>query len=197
MIKILNLYSGLGGNRRLWGVQNVTSVELNPEIAKIYNHHFTYDEIIVCDAHEYLLNNHDKFDLIWSSPPCQSHSSFRQNICVRYRGTKPIYPDMKLYQEILFLKYNAKCKWVVENVKPYYQPLIKPDHVLQRHYFWSNFEITPKEFKKDVIRKSQIQDLQKQHGINLDNFKIKNKRQLLRNCVLPELGEHVLNCAKD
>ena len=36
------------------------------------------------------------------------------------------YADMALYEEILFLKHNIKGGWVVENVKPYYTPLIPP-----------------------------------------------------------------------
>ena len=31
MIKVLNLYSGLGGNRRLWDNCEVTAVELDKE----------------------------------------------------------------------------------------------------------------------------------------------------------------------
>ena len=59
---------------------------------------------------------------------------------------------MTLYEEILFLKHHFKGKWVVENVKPYYEPLIKPQ-ILERHCFWSNFEIADKKFVKDNIRK--------------------------------------------
>jgi DNA (cytosine-5)-methyltransferase 1 len=177
----------------MWGeTHQIDAVEIDPEIAKIYQELYPDDKVIVMDAHEFLKVYYKNFDFIWSSPPCQTHSSFRQNICVRYRGTKPEYPDMRLYQEIIFLRANAKCKWVVENVKPYYEALIKPDKILQRHYFWSNFEISDKEFKKDIIRKAQIPDLQRQHGINLAGRKIKDKRQLLRNCVLPELGQHIL-----
>ena len=119
-MKVLNLYAGIGGNRKLWEDVEVTAVEINSDIATIYKDFYPNDEIIIGDAHKYLLENYNKYDFIWSSPPCQSHSSFRQNICVRYRNTKPEYPDMKMYQEILFLEYNAKCNWVVENVKPYY-----------------------------------------------------------------------------
>jgi len=191
-MKILNLYAGIGGNRKLWK-GDVTAVETREDIANVYKDHFPDDEVIIADAHQYLLENFDKFDFIWSSPPCQSHSSFRQNICVRYRGTKPMYPDMRLWQEILFLQANHKGKWVVENVKPYYKPLIEPTAVLQRHYFWANFDIPEKEFKKDKIRTAQIPQLQKQHGFNLDNYKISGKRQVLRNCVLPELGKHILD----
>lgn len=191
MIKILNLYAGLGGNRKKWKNCEVTAVENDPEIAKIYQAFFPNDTVLVEDAHEYLLNHFKEFDFIWSSPPCQSHSSFRQNINVRFRGTPALYPDMKLYQEIIFLRANYKGKWVVENVKPYYEALIKPDFILQRHYFWSNFEVPQKEFAKDMIRSAQIPDLQKKHGFDLTNYKLKNKRQVLRNCVTPEVGEHI------
>jgi DNA (cytosine-5)-methyltransferase 1 len=101
-MKVLNLYAGLGGNRKLWTNVDVTAVELNPEIAKIYQDFYPNDTVIVADAHEYLLNHFKEFDFIWSSPPCQSHSSFRQNLCVRFRNTEPKYPDMRLYEEIIF-----------------------------------------------------------------------------------------------
>ena len=195
-MKILNLYSGIGGNRQLWTDVEVTSVEINPQIANIYSDFYPNDNIIIGDAHLYLLENYHKYDFIWSSPPCQSHSSFRQNICVRYRNTKPEYPDMKLYQEIIFLQYNSKCKWVVENVKPYYEPLIH-GKLIQRHLFWSNFGIENINIKNDDIRTAQIPQLQKQLNINLDKYKLPNKRQILRNCVEPKLGLHVFNQAKN
>ena len=192
-MKILNLYACLGGNRYKWGDEHeITAVEWDEELAKLYQERFPNDKVIVADAHQYLLDHFKEYDFIWSSPPCQSHSSFRQNICVRYRGTKPMYPDMRLYQEILFLQANFKGKWVVENVKPYYKPLIEPTAFIQRHMFWSNFEIPDKEFKKDKIRTAQIPQLQELHGFDLSGYKIKNKRQVLRNCVLPQLGEHIL-----
>jgi len=191
-MKILNLYAGIGGNRKLWGNQHeITAIEYDADIAKVYADHFPNDKIIVADAHEYLLEHYDEFDFIWSSPPCQSHSSFRQNIGVRYRGVKPIYPDMKLWSEIIFLQYNFKGKWVVENVKPYYAPFVSPTADLQRHFFWANFDIPSVEFQKDMLRAAQIPQLQELHGYNLDGYKLSNKRQVLRNCVLPGLGEHV------
>ena len=193
-MKILNLYAGIGWNRRDREWHEVTAVEYNPELAKIYQDRFPNDTIIVWDAHEYLLKNFKDFDFIWSSPPCQTHSSFRQNICVRFRGTEPKYPDMKLYQEIIFLQYNADCKRVVENVNPYYKPLIEAQKV-QRHMFWSNFDIEDKKFVHDKLRSAQIKDLQKLHKVDLSNYKIKNKRQVLRNCVLGELWKYVLDSA--
>lgn len=191
-IKVLNLYAGIGGNRKLWENVDVVAVENNPDIAKIYQDFFPDDKVVVADAHDYLLKHFQEFDFIWSSPPCQSHSSFRHNICVRYHGTKPVYPDMTLWQEIIFLKHYGK-NWVVENVNPYYEPLIKPNFILQRHYFWSNKEVPNKEFKTDLIRKSQIPQLQEKHGFDLSGYKIKDKRQILRNCVTPELGKYIIN----
>lgn len=192
-MKILNLYSGIGGNRKLWEGHEVTAVENDHDIINIYSSLFPKDIIFVGDAHEVLLKSFKHFDFIWSSPPCQTHSSFRQNIGVRYRGVEPKYPDMRLYQEILFLQANFKGKWVVENVKPYYKPLIEPTAVLQRHYFWSNFKIPEKKFDGDKIRTAQIPDLQKKHGFDLSKYKLKNKRQVLRNCVYPPVGLHVLD----
>jgi len=193
-VRTLNLYSGIGGNRKLWGNEHeITAVEHDPAIANIYKDFYPNDTVLVEDAHEYLLNHYKEYDFIWSSPPCQTHSSFRQNIGVRYRGVKPQYPDMRLYQEILFLQANYKGKWVVENVKPYYEPLIRPTVMLQRHCFWSNFDIKDMVFNKDKIRTAQIPQLQEQHGFDLSNYKLSNKRQVLRNCVLPEVGKYVLD----
>jgi DNA (cytosine-5)-methyltransferase 1 len=192
-MKILNLYAGIGGNRKLWGDDHdVTAVEYNQEIADIYKDYFHNDNIIVGDAHQYLLDNYNDFDFIWSSPPCQSHSSFRQNICVKLRGTKPVYPDMKLYQEIIFLQNNFKGSWIIENVKPYYEPLIE-GQLIQRHLFWSNIKLYDVKIKKDNLRTAQIPDLEKHHGYDLSGYKIENKRQVLRNCVYPELGLNILN----
>lgn len=197
-MKILNLYSGIGGNRKLWGDKHdIVAVENDLCVSEVYAELFPNDLVMLGDAHDYLLNHYNEFDFIWSSPPCQSHSSFRKNIGVRYRGVAPVYPDMTLYQEILFLQHHFEGKWVVENVKPYYKPLIEPTAILDRHYFWSNFEIPVKKFKKDIIRKAQIPDLEKKYGYDLSGYKLKNKRQVLRNCVEPEIGKYILEISKE
>ena len=195
-MRILNAYCGIGGNRKLWGdAHEITAVENDPKIAAIYKDLYPADTVIVGDAHQYLLDHYSEYDFIWASPPCQTHSSFRHNIGVRYRGVKVVYPDMKIYQEILVLKHNFKGLWVVENVKPYYEYLIKPSVVLQRHPFWSNFYIPEKEFKKDKIRTAQIPDLEKLHGYDLSSYKLSNKRQVLRNCVFSDIGKYILDSA--
>lgn len=206
-MKVLNLYAGIGGNRKLWQDVEVTAVELVPEIAKIYQDFFPQDKVIVADAHQYLLEHFKEYEFIWSSPPCPSHSCFRKDFSCNV-GAKPIYPDMKLYEEILLLKHYFEGKWCVENVISYYEPLIKPQ-ILQRHYFWANFPLKSwggayKQFPKDTINLTgginedadiQIKRLQERHNINLDNYKI-DKRTALRNCVSPELGLHILNESK-
>lgn len=192
-MKILNLYAGIGGNRKLWGDEHdITAVEFDERIAAIYQDLYPNDTVIVGDAHQYLLDHYIEFDFIWASPPCPTHSSFRHNICVRFRGTKAEYPDMRLYQEIIFLTHHAQCKWVVENVKPYYKPLIE-GKIIQRHLFWSNFELGDIVIKGDSLRSAQIPDLEKHHGFDLSKYKLPNKRQVLRNCVHPEVGLHILN----
>ena len=103
-MKILNLYACLGGNRYKWNEVKedieVTAVELDIECARLYQERFPNDKVVIADAHEYLLNHYKEFDFIWSSPPCPTHSKARGwNTKVETK-----YPDMKLYEEILFLQ---------------------------------------------------------------------------------------------
>ena len=151
-LKILNCYCGIGGNRKLWdGDIEVTAIENNKEIAKIYQDFFPEDKVIVTDAHQYLLEHYKEFDFIWSSPPCPSHSRLRKGFSCNV-GAKPVYPDMQLYQEILFLEGYFKGKWVVENVIPFYESLIAPSAIMDRHYYWSNFNISIIDVEKEIKR---------------------------------------------
>lgn len=196
--KILNLYAGIGGNRKLWEDVEVTAVEINPEIAKIYQDFFPDDEIVIADAHKYLLEHYKEFDFIWSSPPCPTHSQVRYRLGYLNGLVKAVYPDMKLYEEIILLKYHSNSKWVVENVNGYYNPLIRPQ-IIHRHYFWSNFIIQKYEkVKCDGIRWASIEEKQKIKGFDLSNYDIKSdlKTKILRNCVNPEFGKHILDCAR-
>lgn len=198
-MRICNLYCGIGGNRKLWtpngDEHEITAVEYDPKIAEVYQDFFPNDKVIVGDAHQYLLDHFKEFDFIWGSPPCQTHSRMRQFLQVKCRGQKTTYPDMRLYQEILLLENNFKGRYVIENVVPYYKPLITPKIELHRHLFWCNFVIDKLTFSKSKLRSAQIPELQKYHGINLDKYTLKNKRQALRNCVLPEVGLHILDSA--
>jgi DNA (cytosine-5)-methyltransferase 1 len=194
MIKVLNLYAGIGGNRKLWTDVDVTAIEIEPKIAKIYQDFFPDDKVITTDAHQYLLNHFEEFDFIWSSPPCPTHSKIRLT-AISAGNASPKYPDMKLYEEVIFLSKFFKGKWCVENVISYYEPLIKPYEV-GKHYFWCNFPIykIKKESRKHA---GTIDILQKRKKINLDGYTNLNlnKSLLLRNCVEPELGLHIFECA--
>ena len=206
--RILNTYCGIGGNRKLWDKPlkekfgndyQIVAIEYNEEIAAIYHDFFPNDEIIVTDAHQYLLEHFKEFDFIWGSPPCPSHS-----ITNRYLHAQNVirYPEMSLYQEIILLNTFFKGKFVIENVKPYYDPLIPPDHIISRHYYWCNFKITafnePK--KKTNLNDIKKEDLCKWLGYPLDipNIYMGGSHcniQILRNCVHPETGLHILNRA--
>ena len=184
-MKILNLYAGIGGNRKLWSNEhNITAVEFNNTVAEKYKKLYPNDKIIVADAHEYLLDHYKEFDFIWSSPPCQSHS--RTNYFTQHIRNRPVYPSMKLYQEIIFLKQFFKGKFCVENVISYYEPLIKPIKI-GRHYLWSNFNIPIIKQPKD-----DIGTMIKGHS----NRAIKKPLEE-RNAVNSKLGLHILNRALD
>ena len=192
-MKILNLYAGIGGNRKLWGNEHeITAIENNPEIAKIYQDFFPNDKVIVTDAHQYLLEHYKEFDFIWSSPPCPTHSQIRQNLAVRFGQNEPVYPDMSLYQEIIFLMFNFTGKWVVENTIAYYEPLIKPQEIA-KHYFWANFKICEIK-KKSRNHHATIKELEALKSFDLSNYKI-DKRLVLRNCVEPDTGLHIFEMA--
>ncbi len=190
-MKILNLYAGIGGNRKLWGDEHeITAVEYDEATADAYKSFFPNDNVIISDAHKYLLNNYMNFDFIWSSPPCPTHSRINHA-----RTRKPDYPDMRLYAEIIFLNQWFEGKFVVENVIPYYEPLIK-GQLIDRHLFWSNFKIST--FIPSVKAKIRMQGgqvpFEEIFGFDVSETKIKDKRKALRNCVHPETGLHILNC---
>lgn len=203
-IKILNLYAGIGGNRKLWGEVmeiEVTAVEIKEEIAKIYQDLFPNDKVVIEDAHEYLKNHYEEFDFIWSSPPCPTHS--RTNIMAVYSDDERTgchkrnfrYPDMDLYQEIILLNNFYDGEWCVENVIAYYEPLIKPQEI-QRHYFWANFHIPRIRLDGDNIWRGKIEDWQDRFGFDLSGYELKTRKdKILRSCVHPKLGKHILKSA--
>lgn len=191
-MKILNLYAGIGGNRKLWGDDHkITAVEYDPYIADVYKTLYPNDTVVITDAHQYLLDHYKEYDFIWASPPCPTHSKAR---AARVHGAviAPKYPDMKLYEEVIFLKHFFKGDWVVENVTSYYSPLIKPMAVVERHYIWSNKYIADKVFKRDYnIGAATTEQLSNYHQIVLPEG-TKYQRKLLRNAVLPEMGKYIL-----
>lgn len=199
-MKILNLYAGIGGNRKQWGNEHqITAIEYDEKIAEIYKENFPNDEVIVTDAHQYLLDHFREYDFIWASPPCPTHSKVRKTLAVKtkkdgtkYEQNKPVYPDMRLYEEILLLDGYFDGNYCIENVIPWYEPLIEPQK-LGRHCFWANFKLPNKKFE---ARGSfdNTDELAKKLGYDISNWKNVNKKLLLRNCVEPEVGGYILEC---
>lgn len=202
-LRVLNLYAGIGGNRKLWDNVEVTAVELNPKIAAVYQDLFPNDTVVVGDAHQYLLDHYAEFDFIWSSPPCPTHSRARYGLGFHGHGFAAVYPDMALYQEVILLKHHFKGQYCIENVQAYYKPLIEPLSI-GRHWYWTNFPIEKLQVGysgltagittstgKRLIRKT-TEELEAHLGYDLSKYSITNKRLLLRNCVEPEVGLHIL-----
>jgi len=200
-MKVLNLYACLGGNRYKWNdVKDdieVIAVELDPEAARLYQERFPKDKVIVADAHQYLLDHYKEFDFIWSSPPCPTHSRVRftqknQDFYI------PKYPDMKLYQEIIFLQNHFNGKYLVENVIPYYEPLISAKK-RGRHLYWTNFNLPNVLSNRKVVisaGKDEVKKLCEFH--DFDFYKYKGKQltnKMARNLVDYEAGKTIFETA--
>ena len=201
-IKVLNLYACLGGNRYKWDEVadiEVTAVELDPELARMYQERFPNDKMIVADAHQYLLDHYKEFDFIWSSPPCPSHSKAAFGSRKSDKAAhKPLYPDFTLYEEIVFLSNYFNGKYCVENVIPYYEPLI-PAQKRDRHLYWCNFKLPnnlngrpqPKGFIDTGSKPNEIF-----HGIDLSGYKGEQRTdKIARNLVDYEAGKTIFATA--
>jgi len=199
-MKILNLYACLGGNRYKWNEVKedieVTAVEYDAELAKLYQERFPNDKVIVADAHQYLLDHYKEFDFIWSSPPCPTHSRIQHSM----KTTRKMqYPDMKLYQEIIFLNTFFEGKYCVENVIPYYTPLI-PAKERGRHLYWTNFNlptILSTRKNPDLSRtKNLISALSNYHDYDFKKYKGEQAmNKVARNLVDYEAGKTIFETA--
>lgn len=200
-MKILNLYANIGGNRKFWDGHEITAVELDPKIASIYKDFWPDDEVIVGDAHEYLLKFYEKFDFIWASPPCPTHSqvgrlrAFNKHNEATGQYSPAKYPDMMLYQEILFLQGYFKGKWCVENVIPWYEPLI-PAAKFGGHLFWTNFFFPIHDTEsRGMGNNENVNERAEKLGFDLSKYKGIDKRLAIRDCTEPELAKHILEWA--
>ena len=197
-MKILNLYACLGGNRYKWDEVthcDVTAVELDPEAARLYQKRFPQDTVIVADAHEYLRLHYKEYNFIWSSPPCPTHSRIQHSM----KTTRQMsYPDMKLYQEIIFLDNFFEGKYVVENVIPYYKPLL-PAQQRHRHLYWCNFQlptILSHRHAPQIARGKMLDNMCAFHDYDFKQYKGKQDvRKMGRNLVDYEAGKTILETA--
>jgi DNA (cytosine-5)-methyltransferase 1 len=200
--KILNLYACLGGNRYKWDEVaeiEVTAVELDPELARLYQERFPNDKVVAADAHQYLLDHFREFDFIWSSPPCPTHSRARQWASSNEKtNVKPVFPSMTLYEEIIFLKHYYEGKYCVENVIPYYEPLI-PAKKRGRHLYWTNFNLPSKLSERKVKisdGKNEVKRLCDFHNYDFSKYKGSQRRdKIARNLVDYEAGRTILETA--
>jgi len=190
--KVLNLYAGIGGNRKLWEDVDVTAVEWDEDKAQVYRDNFPDDEVIVTDAHEYLLNNFREYNYVWSSCPCPTHSQIRKVGCGEDGQNDPVYPDMRLYQEVLLLEGYFEGDYAVENVVSWYDPLVDPQEI-GRHYIWSNYHIGDIDMPHQNNQYGKIEDWEELYGFDLSEYELGHdkKQKMLRNCVHPKLGKHV------
>jgi DNA (cytosine-5)-methyltransferase 1 len=108
-----------------------------------------------------------------------------------------VMPDMKLWAEIIFLQNftkNTDIKFAVENVKPYYEPFVKPTAKLGRHLFWANFDIPEIEIKDGLTHNERGSSAK--GYFDLRPYKMKHRKdQIIRNCVDPNVGKYVFECA--
>ena len=201
-MKILNLYACLGVNRYKWNEVKddieVTAVELDEELARLYQERFPNDKVIVADAHQYLLDHYKEFDFIWSSPPCPTHSRLVQT---NKNKIKMKYPDMTLYQEIIFLKHLYNGKYCVENVIPYYDCLI-PGKQRGRHLYWTNFKLPNKLGRRTNFNLSSatslINKLSEFHDYDFRKYKGKQRKdKIARNLVDYEAGKTIFQTLID
>lgn len=188
-MKILNLYCGLGGNRRGWPPGDyVTAVDIDPGVLGEYEKAFPQDQCVLDDAHEFLRLNFREYDAIWSSPPCQSHSRMSRVNYGRHAFTA--YPDFRLYEEVVFLQANCEAPWIVENVVPFYRMPIRGE-IRGRHVFWSNKyvpQFTVKGLDPTVCTR---RELAKELGFDYEGNIYQGSNdplKVMRNCVHPEIG---------
>jgi len=111
------------------------------------------------------------------------------------------YPDMNLYQEIIFLDTWFDGKYCVENVIPYYEPLI-PAKKRGRHLYWTNFNLPSNinERKNPELTRGTAEEiifrLNKYHNYNFRKYKGKQDvRKIARNLVDYEAGKTILDTA--
>lgn len=186
VMKILNLYAGVGGNRLYWPQDvEVHAVETDPAAVKIYAELYPKDTIDTRPALDVLLSDYREFDFIWASPPCTSHSRFRL-------VKKPELVDMTVYQLLIFLQTWYRKPFCVENVRPYY-PLLIPAIQRGRHLLWTNFYVPEFNVPDFDLAGAGIESLRVFHEMPPGPD---YSREQLRNCCHPLIGLEVLEASR-
>ena len=95
-MKILNLYAGIGGNRKLWSDENeITAVEFDKDIAAIYKDLYPNDVSIVGIHSEFLQNVTDDN---WTT----------HNIVTKFKEKKLVKDIQGLGNEFEIVIFNSK-----------------------------------------------------------------------------------------
>jgi len=209
-MKILNLYAGLGGNRKSWIDHEITAVEILPEIAEIYLKQYPEDQIIITDVLNFVRHDDlDQYDFIWASPPCVTHS------CATSFHSRYV-PDLQSIHGLrIFFDYQlkGKTKYCIENVQPFYQLPVefKPTVKIHRHCFWANFvipspvrviaderihyDMTKHKRTRSLYMRGSIELLAKFHDFDLtllNGFTKTRKDKALRNMTHWKVGQYIL-----
>lgn len=144
-MKVLNLYACLGGNRLLWEDCEVTAIENDLELARMYQ------EIILLET---VSKGED----------------------ARFKG-----------------------KYVVENVIPYYDPLIQAQK-RGRHLYWANFlipQIKHRQSPKIGGGKDEVGQWCEFHKYDFRQYKgDQPMNKITRNLVDYEAGKTIFNAAR-
>lgn len=215
-MKILNLYAGLGGNRKSWTPHEITAVEIVPEIAEIYQELFPYDQVIIADVLQFVrVEDLGSYDFIWASPPCVTHS------CATSFHVRHV-PDLQSIHGLrIFFDYQIKndyTKYTIENVQPFYKlpKEFQPTVIIGRHRFWSNFHI-PKPLEpiaderihhdmtlhkrtRSLYMRGSRKLLAEYHNFDLkilEGFTKTRKDKVLRNMTHWRIGEYILKCLEN
>ena len=107
---------------------------------------------------------------------------------------------MMLYQEIIFLQHYFEGKYCVENVIPYYEPLI-PARKRGRHLYWTNFNLPNNIAERSMtgvigVANDELNKLCEFHNIDVSSYKgEQRKTKIARNLVDFEVGKTILETA--
>ena len=106
---------------------------------------------------------------------------------------------MKLYEEILFLQTHFKGKYVVENVIPYYEPLIQAQK-RGRHLYWTNFKLPSVVSERDKAKissgKNEVNNLCDFHDYDFRKYEGEQRTdKIARNLVDYEAGKTIFATA--
>jgi len=154
-VKALDLYCGLGGwsdGLALEGFE-ILGVEINPEIAELYNH-----PVIVKDVRDLDQEDFKGYDLIVGSPPCRDFTTIGRVFGHRWKDPpNPEGKGMELINAFLtIIKEAEPTYWLMENVPQLEEWLKEKPRVTamigetMRRSFWGNYPafVIPRDYNK-------------------------------------------------